>query len=179
MAAILGVAVATVAFTLVSFGPGRVGATDEAARIKPTIARPELTVDGCVFTVKTDKEAYQPGESLTFRVEATNPTDRPVETSAFVGMTARSPALMVSRTLSPPRPQALDQHECKVSLEPRETKTITVKSKVELQAGQMIQITLSDQKQQTVVANRLNVRGDVLQQVLNQAVPAARAPAVE
>ena len=86
---------------------------------------------------------------------------------------------MVSRTLSPPRPQALDQHECKVSLEPRETKTITVKSKVELQAGQMIQITLSDQKQQTVVANRLNVRGDVLQQVLNQAVPAARAPAVE
>ena len=75
--AILGVAAATMAFTVTLLGPGRVAATNPPEGIKPTIARPEVTIDGCVFTLKTDKASYQVGEMPSFRSRRpTRPTRR-------------------------------------------------------------------------------------------------------
>lgn len=146
---ILGVAAATTAFTVVLLGPGQLGAADKPQGIKPRIAQPTLTTQGCVFALKTDKAAYKPGEMPVLHVEATNPTDQPVETAVWVSMSAASPPSLVARTLTPPKP--FWTGKCVVKLEPGKTKTVTLPTDVKLPDGARISITISD-KDLTVLA---------------------------
>ena len=153
--AVLGVAAATVAFTVVLLGPRRVGATGKAEGIKPTIAQPELTTQKCVFTLKTDKPSYEAGEMPVLEVKASNPTDEPAEAAVWISMSSSGPALMISRVMVLPKP--LWTEKCLVKLNPGETKTVTLATKTKLPAGQSVSITMSD-KDLTVLARALNVQ---------------------
>ena len=52
---VLGVAVATMVFTLMLLGPWNIGISKEAKSITPRIAQPTFTSHGCEFTLKTGK----------------------------------------------------------------------------------------------------------------------------
>ena len=165
--AVLGVAAATTAFTVVLLGPQRVGATGKVEGIKPTIAQPKLTTGKCVFSLKTDKPSYQADEMPVFQIQATNPTEKPVETAVWVSMSSSSPASMLSRVMVLPKP--LWTEKCLVKLKPGETKTISLASKTKLPAGQHVSITMSDKDLQ-VLARALSVQKPNLPaQEVNQA----------
>ena len=152
--AILAVAAATTAFTLVLLGPGRVGATDKPQGIKPTIAQPKLKVDGCLFALKTDKASYKADEMPVFEIEATNTTDAPVEKTVWISMASSSPASLKSRVMVLPKPLWIEK--CLVSLKPGETKTVRLATKAKLPAGQSVSITMTD-KDLTVLARAFSV----------------------
>ena len=152
---VAAVAAVTMAFVLAMLGPVQVGAEDPPKGIKPMIAQPKLTVDGCEFTLATDKPAYKQGESPVLTVEATNPTDKPVETTVRVNMSGFSPASFASRRM--PTAQSLWLHDCRVVLAPGETKTVTLPTKVELSALMNVSLTLANAEQK-VLANMLSVQ---------------------
>ncbi|NQU24980.1 MAG: hypothetical protein HQ567_27155 [Candidatus Nealsonbacteria bacterium] len=143
--AVAGVAAVTMAFVLTMLGPGQVGAEDPPAGIKPMIAQPKLTVDGCEFTLSTDKPDYQQGETPTLTLVATNPTDKPVETTVWVNVQSSSPASMFSR--APQLPSPLLNRDCSVKLAPGETKTVTIPTEIKLSALENVSITLSGTEQ--------------------------------
>jgi len=167
--AVLGVAVATVAFVVMMFGPAQVGAVDEVAQVKAAVFPPKLTVKDCELTLKTDKASYQPGESPSVIIEAANPTDKPVEFSVALGIMSSSPVSPLSRAMPISKP--LWQGECKVVLGPGETKTFTQPTGAKLEAGQNVTITAGDQLQ-AMITTLLNVQQNAnTTQAVTQAVP--------
>ena len=153
--AVLGVAAATMAFTLALLGPGQVEATDPAPPIAPIIAQPELTIDGCVFALKADKESYQPGDKPALTVTATNPTGEPVETSVALSVSSQSMASMLSRRLMPSSPSDAWAKQCDVTLKPGETKTIEVTVEKPIEPGHIVTISMRDKDEQTAVSKLL------------------------
>jgi len=165
--AIFGVAGATMAFTLGLLAPGHVSADGEAKTVKPTIAQPKLTVDGCQFTLTTDKPAYGPGEMPVLTVVATNTTDKPVSTSVNLSISATSPASMASRRLILPTNVWTDR--CVVNLEPGQMQIFTFETNVKLPAGGLVSITMFG-GEQAVIADRLRVLAAGNSGPANQAV---------
>jgi len=168
--AVLAVAGVTMAFTLTLLGPTGVGAGDALQAIKPEIAQPQLTSQGCVFVLKTDKPTYEVGETPAIEITASNPTDKPAEPTVWINITASSPASRMSRMMVVPSP--LWSHECRVNLQPGESKTMTIASAAKLPAGQDISITISDKKE-AVLLRSLGVRNTL--QVDSQQVQAPAA----
>ncbi len=153
--AVLGVAAATMAFTLVLCLPGQVGAVDEPEGIKPQIAQPKLTVAGCEFTLTTDKPAYQPGEKPILKLTATNPTDQPAEATVHVSLDIRGIELMISRVARIPEP--VWNGDWSVKLEPGETKEIELEPGAAIPAAGMVSVSLSN-KDQTVMLKQMPVQ---------------------
>jgi len=153
--AVLGVAAATTAFAVGLLGPGRVGATSKPEGITPTIAQPELTIDGCVFTLKTDKVTYKAGETLVIHVRASNPSDKPAKREVWVRLSAFSPPSPLSRIALPAQPLGIEKYLV-FDLQPRETKTVKLASETELPVGKAVLISMSDKKQE-IVARELAV----------------------
>ena len=145
---VAAVAAVTMAFVLAMLGPVQVGAEDPPEGIKAMIAQPKLTVDGCEFTLATDKPAYKQGESPVLTVEATNPTDKPVETTVRVNMSGFSPASFASRRM--PAPQSLWNRDCSVKLAPGETKTVTMPTEIKLSALMNVSLTLATAEQEVL-----------------------------
>ena len=139
MLVVAAVAAVTMTFTLVAFGPAGVGAGDDVQTLRAEIRQPTLTSQGCEFALKTDKADYQPGETPTLELTAKNPTDKPVETAVWFNITSSSPRDMLSRM--PVMPKPIWIHECKLTLHPGETKTVTVVADIKLPAGQSIAIS--------------------------------------
>jgi hypothetical protein len=152
--AVAAVAAVTMAFTLVAFGPTGVGAGDDVQALRAEIVQPKLTSQGCEFTLKTDKPVYRPGETPTLELTAANPTDMPVETTVWLNITATSPRDMISRMAVIPKPIWI--HECKLTLQPGETKTVSVTADVQLPVGQSIGIGMSD-RDTSVIARTLSL----------------------
>jgi hypothetical protein len=152
---VLGVAMATMVFTLMLLGPWNVGISKEAKGITPRIARPTFTSHGCEFTLKTGKPAYKPGESPLVEVTVVNPTSKAVEATVWVSMLSAEVPSRLSRVLTVPRP-AWSKPWC-VSLKPGETKTTRLTSAVKLAADQDVTITIGD-KEQTIMVKELPVR---------------------
>ena len=73
MLAVAAVAAVTMAFTLVAFGPAGVGAGDDVQALPAEIVQPKLTSQGCEFALKTDKPAYQAGETPTLELDRQEP----------------------------------------------------------------------------------------------------------
>lgn len=151
---ILGIAAATVAFTVTLVRPGHVGADGKTTQITATILQPRLKIAGCTFTLKSDKTLYAAGDTPLLLIEATNPTDDVVETSVWVNVSAASPASRFSRALR--LPQYLWSRECPLVLKAGDTKTITLDTRTALPAGKSISITMND-KDQTAVIRRLQM----------------------
>ncbi len=151
---VLGIAAITAAFTLVAFGPQGVGAVDDA-KVKALLARPEFSSQGCKFTLKADKEAYDAGQSPTLTLTASNPGDKPAEATVWILVSASAPTSPFARML--PIPESVWSHKLTVNLKPGETKTETIETKLALPTGKDITITLSD-KSQVIVAGDLRAR---------------------
>jgi hypothetical protein len=148
---VLGTAAATVAVTL-SFAAVYGDNTAQAApTVKPLIAQSQFTSQGCTFTLKTDKPAYEQDTSPAIEVTATNPTKQPVKASVWVTVTSTSPMSRMSRML--PRPTTLWAHEYEFSLEPGQTKSLSATCTAKLPAGHEIRILLTDKKTAVVATN--------------------------
>ena len=119
------------------------------------IAQPEFASQGCVFVLKTDKPIYEAGDSPAVEIAASNLTDKPVDAAVWINISASSPSSPMLCMM--PIPRVLWSHECRVSLQPGETSTVSVASETKLPAGQNISITLSDNKA-AVVAERFHAR---------------------
>jgi hypothetical protein len=166
---VLGTAGATMAFTVMLLAPRGVSAVDAVERIKPMIARPQLASQGCVFVLKTDKPAYDAGDRPTIEITASNPTAKAADASVWINIASSAPTSAMSRML--PVPRSLWSHQCAVSLEPGQTKTVSVVSEAKLPAGQNILITMGD-KDAAVLAGALGARSQPARGA--QQPPAAR-----
>ena len=154
---VLGVAAATMAFTLLAIGPWNTGISDDAKGIKPRIRQPKFTVQGCEFALKTEKPEYKMGQSPNVELSAVNPTAKTVETTVWVTISAVEKASSMSRVLSMPLP--VWSQSWSVRLKPGETKTTKFATDVKLAAEQEVSIDMSDKKQ-TVMVKELSVRAD-------------------
>jgi hypothetical protein len=152
---VLGVAAATMAFTLTVFGPWSTGVSSDAKSIKPRVVQQKFTSHGCQFSLKTEKPEYRAGESPVVELTATNPTDKPVDTKVWVNLLVSDVPSPLSRVLAIPQPKWWNLWH--VNLKPGETKTTKLTSDVKLAAKQDVTITMSD-KQRTVLVKELPVR---------------------
>jgi len=153
--AVLGVAGATMAFTLVLLGPWSTGVSDEAPGIKPRVFPPKFTAQGCEFVLKTEKAEYKAGETPVVEIAANNPTDKAVETTVWINVSAADVPSPGSRRLSMPRP--LWSQPWIVSLQPGGKKTEKIATAAKLQDGQNVSITMSN-RGQAVMAEEFPVR---------------------
>ncbi|MHB1034391.1 MAG: hypothetical protein ACYC35_12530 [Pirellulales bacterium] len=156
---VLGIAGVTAAFALVAFGPQGVGAVDGPTKIKPIFTQPEFKSQECVFSLKTDKETYEAGQSPTFTVTVSNPTEKPAEATVWIVVSASAPMSRLARML--PIPESVWSHKLTVNLKPGETRKETIETKLSLPAGKDISITLSD-KNQAVMAGGLSTRASTV-----------------
>lgn len=140
-------AVATFALALVVFLPAPVDAKATPAALR--VATPTLKLDQCTFALKTDRKAYQAGQSPTITIQASNPTDEGVERKLHLSMTAESPADGFSRM--PIMPASFWSQECVIGLKPGQTKTVMVATKAKLPAGKSISVSMSHKKNKLVV----------------------------
>ncbi len=158
--AILGVAAATMAFTLVFAGPEQVDAVDQeanaATRITPIISQPTLTIAGLEIKLAMDKPDYAAGDKPVVTIETTNPTDKRVETNLWVGMTSSSLLSRMSR--APTMPNYLWSESIPLTLEPGETKQFQFTTEKELVAGNTVSVTMSNTDQKAAFAKMLNLR---------------------
>jgi hypothetical protein len=164
--AILGVAVATMAIVVAFAAPERVDAVDQQdhddSRITPLIGQPKLTLAGIDIRLTMDQSDYAPGEKPVILLEATNRTQRRVETSVWIGMTSSSPTSMLSR--APTMPTFIWSDQVRLALEPGETRQLRLETDTELAAGNTVSITLSDSDQKAVFARLLDLRARPLDQ---------------
>jgi hypothetical protein len=149
---VLGVAGATLAFTLSVLGPWNTAASDDAKPIKPRILSPTLASHGCQFTLKTAKATYAAGESPTVELTAFNPTGQTADATVWVTLSATDVPSPLARTLAMLRP-VWSKSWC-VSLKPGETKTTSLTADAKLGAKQEVTITLRD-KQQAVLIGKV------------------------
>lgn len=144
------IAATTMAVTLAVLLPARVDAVAQAPAVKPLIAQPKLVAGGCTFTLKTDKQAYKPGETPRVTIRAANPTDKPIREDIWVSMSGISPASRMSRM--PVMPRSLWREKCSISLKPGETKTVCLDTGTKLPSGTIITIAMTGNKRPVVGA---------------------------
>jgi hypothetical protein len=152
---VLGVAAATMAFTVSLLGPWNLGVSEDAKSIKPTIRQPTFASHGCQFSLKTEKPAYQPGESPVLELTAVNPTGKPVEATVWISVLTTENPLAIARTT--PMPQTPWSRPWCVSLKPGETKTTRLASDVKLAANQNVTITIGDAGRK-IIAKELPIK---------------------
>ena len=152
---VLGTAAVTMTFTVLLLMPGGVQAVNVAEKIKPVIYPPRLTSHNAVFVLKTDKPEYQADERPGITVTATNPSDKPVDTTVWVSISASAPTSLIGARMLPV-PEVLWSHPWCVSLKPGEVKQLSVSSEAKLPAKKSISITLTD-RQMTVLARKLSI----------------------
>ena len=146
---VLVTAAATAGLTLALLAPWG-GEARAVPAGKLVIALPQLTSHGCTFALKTDKAAYEAGETPAVEVAASNPTDKPVDASVWVSVTTRAPSNPMSRML--PMPLTLWSHEYAYHLAPGETKALKADC-AGLPAGQNVSMLLADQKDAILAAS--------------------------
>ncbi len=88
---VLGTAAVTAALTILVAAPWGEGVAQAAPTIAPVIAQSQLSSQGCKFTLKTDKLAYEANESPVIEVTAVNGSDKLVEATVWVTISATSP----------------------------------------------------------------------------------------
>jgi len=135
---VLGIAAGTMAVALALLAPGSAGAVGQGA-LTPLIAQPTLKVGECTFTL----ESAEPTDGkMQLRVKAANPTDKPLDVSAWLRLSASQKTPPHSRMMLPPR--QVWAEKCVAGLDAGETKTFTF-TPVPESAGQGPMIaTLSD-----------------------------------
>ena len=131
-AAILSVAIVTMAGTAFLLHPGAINAVDDGSEVEAEVAVASLNVKGCTLTMKADKEAYAVDEMPIITVVATNLLDEAVDVSVPLTIFSSSPSSRMSRMVA--RPVAIWQTDCQISLKAGETRILTYASETKLPA---------------------------------------------
>jgi hypothetical protein len=148
---VAGAAGITMAIMLMLLGPKDNSPAYAAPEVKPVIAQPKFQSQGCTFVLKTDKAAYEAGESPVFELTASNHSADPVDTTVWLSLMGSAPESAASRRAS--RPRTLWSHECAVSLLPKETKKIAVPCDAKPPAGESLFVVMTDKKETVRFAN--------------------------
>jgi hypothetical protein len=146
---VLGTAAFTAVLTLALAGLRGEGMAQAAPVVKPVIAQPKLTSQGCTFELKTDKATYEDGQSPVIEVTAVNPTDKPVKATVWVTVTTSS---VPGRSRMLPMPRTVWSHRFDFDLKGDEKTTIKATCDAKLGAGQDVRIILGD-KASAVLTN--------------------------
>jgi hypothetical protein len=162
---VLGTAAVTAAATLALLAPRGDGNAQAAPAVQPVISQPQLTSQGCTFTLKTDKTGYEAGESPVIEVTGTNPTDKSVTASVWVGVTVTSPVSRMSRMM--PIPTTVWTHEYAFTVPPGESKSISAKCAAQLMPLQNVGILMTD-KNAAILGVVVGVPGQVQNSVAAQ-----------
>jgi hypothetical protein len=148
---VAGTAGITMTITLMLLGPKDSSPAYAAPEVKPVIAQPQFQSQGCTFTLKTDKAAYEPGQSPVFEITASNPSAAPANPTIWLSLMASAPESPFSRMAT--RPRVLWTHERLFTLLPNETRKIEVPCDAKPPAGQNIVISMTDKKETIRPAN--------------------------
>jgi len=147
MVEVMAVAAVTMVVVLALIGPAGLRAIGANSQAGPRIVQPTTTVDGCIFTLKTEA-ADGAGESPKVKVEVKNPTNKPVATGVWISIASTAKADPTARMM--PRPKTLWSSQCVVSLQPGESKTVPVAPGVQLPAEELVTISMSQTNQMPV-----------------------------
>jgi len=169
-ASVVGVtAVATALAGLVLFWTGPVVATDGAKAEQPW---PVLREGGVEITLRTDRTAYQPGETPTLELVAANPTQSPVTVEATLRMMVRREPSFISREMPIARPTW--ERKLPLTLAAGERKAISIPETAKVAAGTDVSFQLQIGKARVTTAP-ISVPGlalrNLAQPVAGQAPP--------
>jgi hypothetical protein len=140
--AIGSAALVTATLTVALFLPGFVNAGNGSDIANARIAQPRLVSHGAQLTLAAaESGVFKAGDAPVFELTATNTTSQAEELSVRVYMTASAPQNRMSRMVT--LPANLWEKTCALSLNPHETKIITLKTDAKLPANNTIDVLLA------------------------------------
>ena len=140
---IANVALGTAMLTVMTFWSGPLEAGNEGAELSAKIAKPKLVLHGIELTLAAaGGRSFQAGDEPAFDLQARNTTGEPGTVAVRVGMTSSAPRNELSRVIA--QPTALWQQPQFLTLQPNETKTVTIATHTKLPANAMISVSLDN-----------------------------------
>jgi len=140
------VALGTATLTVAAFWAGPIEAGSDADAPPAKITKSRLVSHGVEMTLASaNGRVFKAGDQPEFELTALNTSKQPANVSVCVTMTASSPADAFSRVIR--LPKVLWQQEQIVTLQPNETKVLTLCASTNLPANSMISVSLQEQDQ--------------------------------
>ena len=140
---IAATALGTATLTVVAFWAGPIDAGNDADAPPAKIAKAKLVSHGVELTLApAGGRVFKAGEQPGFELTALNTTTQPASAGACVTMTASAPMDALSRTVR--RPSVLWQREEFVSLQPGETKVVTLCASTNLPPNSVVNVSLRE-----------------------------------
>lgn len=139
-------ALGTATLTVTAFWAGPMDAGNDADAPPARITKSRLISHGVELTLApAGGRVFKAGDVPEFELAALNTTKEPASASVCVTMTSASPADALSRVIR--LPMVLWQQEQVVSLEPSETKVVTLCASTNLPANSIISVSLREANQ--------------------------------
>jgi len=139
-------AIGTATLTVVAFWASPTDAGNDADAPPPKIAKPLLVSHGIELALApAGGRTFKAGDRPEFELTALNTTNQPARVSICVTMSASSPADALSRVIR--LPKVLWQQEQVITLQPRETKLLTLCARTNLPPNSVISVSLREQGQ--------------------------------
>lgn len=136
-------ALGTAALTVAAFWAGPMDASNDADAPSAKIAKARLVSHGVELALAAaGGRTFHAGEQAEFELTALNTTDQPASVGVGVTLTASAPADALSRTIR--LPSVLWQREQVVTLQPRETKVLTLCAQTNLPPNSVIAVSLRE-----------------------------------
>ena len=140
------VALGTAMLTVAAFWAGPIEAGSDADAPPAKIANSRLLSHGVEMTIApASGRAFRAGDQAEFELTALNTTNQAASASVCVTMTSAAPTDAFSRVIR--MPTVLWQQEQVVTLQPNETKVLTLCSTTNLPANSIISVSLREQDQ--------------------------------
>lgn len=141
--AVAVVTLGTATLTLMTFWAGPMEAGGEGDANAAKFAQPKLLCDGVEISLAAkDGAVLKAGDKPVFELTARNITNQPAQVSVRVTLSATAPADKLSRT--PSMPKGLWRCDPSLTLQPNETKTMTLATEVALPTNSIILVSLHD-----------------------------------
>ena len=136
-------ALGTATLTVVGFWAGSLDAGNEADAAPAKIAKARLVSHGVELALAAaGGRTFKAGDQPEFELTAVNTTDRAAKVDVGISMTAAAPADAMSRTIV--MPWTLWQRQEWVTLEPGETKVLTMRAGTNLPPSSVITVSLRE-----------------------------------
>lgn len=136
-------ALGTATLTVAAFWAGPLDAGNEADALPAKVAKARLMTKGVELALAAaGGRTLKAGDQPEFELTAVNTTDQPAKVGVGISMTGTAPASAMSRTIQ--MPSVLWQREECVTLEPKETKVLTLRASTHLPPNSVINVSLRE-----------------------------------
>jgi hypothetical protein len=133
----------TAALTVATFWTGPLEAGNPVDAPAAKIATPKLVSHGVEMTLASaGGRVFKAGDEPAFELTAANTASQGASVSVYITMTASSPADRLSRVIR--APAILWRQEQLLTLNPNETKVLSLSAKTNLPAGSLIAVSLRE-----------------------------------